>query len=180
MVRTASAQQHLQDQFVGLIGTLGDLLKHDFPLGAEIALQNRRMQHQIKQQIQGTGGLLGGNQHMEMHIVESGGRIGAASESFDLAIEGTCWQLIAAFEHEVFKEVRHPLFSPLFAGASSATPEIKACQRSLRHRRCHAADAVGECPRGEVRSDQRSAQNYVAKFHSVPAAPDAVLRVGLL
>merc|ERR1711991_915009 len=114
---------------------------------------------------------------MEMHIVKTGGRIGAAPESFDLSIEGSRRQPIAALEHEVFEEMRHPLLPPLFAGATSATPEVEAGQCCFRHRRCHATDAVGECPRGEVRPDQRSAQNYVAKFHSVPAAPDAVLRV---
>ena len=179
-VGTTSAEQHLQDQFIGLIGALGDLLQHHLPLGGEVMLHHRRMQHQIQQQIQGTGGLLGGNQHVEMHVVESGGCIGAASESFNLSIEGSCWQLIASLEHEVFKEVRHPLLTPLLVGASSATPEIEASQCSFRHRRCDDTDAVGQFPTVEVRPDQRSAQNYVAKFHSVPAAPDAVLRVGLL
>ena len=85
MARTGRAVLHRH--VLRLVLALGQLLEHHLTLHGEgVALQTGP-QHQIQQQIEGLRRPGGGDQHVVVDIVESGGRVAAAAEGFHPPVE---------------------------------------------------------------------------------------------
>lgn len=81
---------------------------------------------------------------MEVHVIETGGGVAAAAESFDLAVEITWLQPFTPLEHHVLEKVSHALFTALFPEAAPPAPEIKADETGSRKICGHQGAAVCE------------------------------------
>jgi hypothetical protein len=145
------AQQLLKCHLLRLVFALGQLFEHHLALHRKVAAIEAWLQHQIQQQIQRLRCCLGRDQHVIVHIIETGGGIAVAPQGLHLEVELTSLKLLASFEHHVLEEVRQPGFSLAFTGATGPAPEIKAHHRRLGQLDLHQAHAVFELVAPRVR-----------------------------
>ena len=157
----------LQHLVVRLIAVLGDFFQHHVPLHGEAVLVQCGVQHQVKKKIEGFAGFLGGDEHVEVHIVKACGCVAAATKSFDSPVEFTGAQRVAALEHHVFQKVCDPLLPLVFPGAAPTAPEIKAGECRIWHGSRDKAAAVVQRAVVEQRTGWDRSQGPVAKSHSV-------------
>ena len=139
-------------------------------LEIERLLGQRRIQNEIKQQLESHRGLIRWDQHVEVNIIKTRCSVAAAPQGFNGSVEFTGAKTLAALEHHVFQKVSHSLLPRSFRGASSTAPEIQAHQRCIWHFRRNTMHAIRQRPMGQLRAGEGGDQNCVAKFHSVPSS----------
>ena len=94
--------------------------------------------------MEGFAGFLGGDEHVEVHIVKARGCIAATTERLDSSVEFTGAKRAAAFEHHVFQEMGHAVLLVLFNGTACAAPELKTGHGRIEHRQQGQRQTVAE------------------------------------
>ena len=144
LVPAGPGQQVLQGQLLGLVLALGQLLEHHLALHLKLPGIQSRFKNKIQQQIEGFRRPFRRNQHMKMHIVETGGGIAAAAKGLDATIEFSRRQGVAALEHHVLEKVSHAAFVSSFGGTAGPAPKIDADQRRIRAIHLDHRDGIGQ------------------------------------
>jgi hypothetical protein len=102
MLSKALRQQSLEHLLVGLISVLSNLFKHHIPLHAVGVLSQGRIQHKVKQQVEGVLSAAGRHQNVEVHIIKTRSRIAAATKGLNPTIKFAGLQRCTALKHHVF------------------------------------------------------------------------------
>ena len=137
----------------GLVVGAVDLLDHHAPLAVQLAAIDAGATDEVAEQIDRLRGALGADGDVEGDEVVAGVGVEHASESLgglvDVLVGGV---LLAALEHQVLEEVRHPVL----LGALVTGPRVEGHQHRQRPRagQLDAVDGhpvLGDCARGQAR-----------------------------
>ena len=158
-------------QVGGLVGVHEDLVEDDGALGLDVVGAQRRLPHDVAQDVEAERQVLGEQPHVEGRVLLGGEGVAVAADLVELFGDGRGGAPFGALEEQVLQEVRGPGEFAGLVTRAGADPVGDRDRADIRHGLGDQADAARQDGRLDQRRRERPREGRRSPPRSPPRSP---------